>query len=508
VTTSHENLKKFRQLQLSSNRGRGAGSAAMAAFAMASEGMFEPEVNAKILEIDAKGGKLPASFRRASAQVSGAMIARYRDPKKGQGILDGADAHGWLRRDEATGRRLFPGERQVWDDMTSNLYLHVPWPDSPHGVRLARYQLLFGIDCATNFPIGYSLVCRENDAYRSEDVCCAWVKAWTRMGHRPEQIVLEGGAWQSNLTLEFLRLAGVKPINAKGRAKQKLVEGYFNSLQTMMTIVNERGNVGRFRGEMSKETGLALDCQAGRKDPRNYFLSVDEYIQVLHKSVDILAMRTIKSNAYGTLPAPIEAFRGFKPLPLRGELWRYILPETRNLTILPRGCVKTKALAPNGLKHEYWFHAPELHEFAGAPATVQFDAYDIRRGAVISLAKDWRMRRAGEIITTQASCTSNAADIFAPRGFFDNRPATRKVASASRRLIIDGVADLDTRKFGNAFTAARIAAADWTQPQIETAEPFLIEPPAHNPIPYNQDYGAEPVEKYDIEAAERLAGVY
>ena len=88
-----------------------------------------------------------------------AEVARYRDPKAGQN--DGIYTPGWLRMATDGSRRLLPGERQVWDDASVNVGVVVPWTrggdacSDKFGVRVARFQLLLGIDCATDFVCGY-----------------------------------------------------------------------------------------------------------------------------------------------------------------------------------------------------------------------------------------------------------------------------------------------------------------------------------------------------------------
>lgn len=59
----------------------------------------------------------------------------------------------------------------VWDDASVNVGVVVPWTrggdkcSDRFGVRVARFQLLLGIDCATDFVCGYGYVMRGNDAY-------------------------------------------------------------------------------------------------------------------------------------------------------------------------------------------------------------------------------------------------------------------------------------------------------------------------------------------------------
>ena len=230
VVVSEEDAGTLRTAYLQSNRGKNLGSMSMAARNLAFRGALSPELCAEILKPRASKHTLPRDVIRA-LRAPVAESARYRDIKAGQN--DGIYTPGWLRMAADGSRRLLPGERQVWDDASVNVGVIVPWTrggdkcSDKYGVRVARFQLLLGIDCATDYVAGYGYVMRGSDAYNGGDAVRAMHGAWQLNNRMPKEVVMEGGAWQSKKMLDFLSAAGVRMISAKGRPNQKLVEGFF-----------------------------------------------------------------------------------------------------------------------------------------------------------------------------------------------------------------------------------------------------------------------------------------
>ena len=335
VEVSPADALKLRARYLKTNRAEGCGSRTQAARSLAREGALAPEVCAAILKERASKHLLPAAVREA-LEVPTALVARYRDARAGQN--DGIYAPGWLRMREDGSRRLLPGERQVWDDASVNVGVVVPWPrggdrcSDRFGVRVARFQLLLGLDCATDHVAGYAFVCRASDAYGAGDVVRAMHGVWSRNGYAPSEVVLEGGAWQAERTLRFLEQAGVRRVSAKGRPNQKLVEGFFNRLWTTMSWkLPAGGQVGRFRGEMRKETALLAAAQAGRLDPRTVFPSYDTFHKALAESIDYLEDETVESRTYGSWRPREAYFAAGSPaangVRMPADIWVHALPE-------------------------------------------------------------------------------------------------------------------------------------------------------------------------------------
>ena len=387
-----------------------------------------------------------------------ALVERYRDARAGQN--DGIYAPGWLRMREDGSRRLLPGERQVWDDASVNVGVVVPWPrggdkcSDRFGVRVARFQLLLGLDCATDHVAGYAFVCRPSDAYGAGDVVRALHGVWQRAGFAPAEIVLEGGAWQAERTLQFLAKAGVRRVSAKGRPNQKLVEGFFNRLWTTMSWkLPPGGQVGRFRGEMRRETQLLMAAQAGRLDPRTVFPSYETFHKALAESIDYLEDEWIESRQYGKW-RPLEAYRAVNAAEngrtLPADLWVHALPEVAECTVRRGGMVHARATSPHGTVCDYDFAWEAGFEAEGRRVRVRFDPWNIAAGGVVEDAAT------GKILAQDVPCLSPVPCLGAARGFWDARAAFRQVRSASRSTILESVRALDERPSGRTVPAGAI----------------------------------------------------
>ncbi len=466
VEVSAADAVKLRARYLRTNRAAGCGSKTQAARSLAREGALSPEVCEAILRPRSSKHLLPTAVREALA-VPTAMVERYRDGRAGQN--DGIYAPGWLRMREDGSRRLLPGERQVWDDASVNVGVVVPWPrggdkcSERFGVRVARFQLLLGLDCATDHVAGYAFVCRPSDAYGAGDVVRALHGVWSRNGYAPAEVVLEGGAWQAERTLRFLECAGVRRISAKGRPNQKLVEGFFNRLWTTMSWkLPPSGQVGRFRGEMKRETALFLAAQAGRLDPRTVFPSYEVFHAALAESIDYLEDEWIESRQFGRW-RPLEAYRAANAagngVEMPADLWRHALPEEAEATVRRGGMVHARATSPHGTVCDYDFAWESGFEAEGRRVRVRFDPWNIGAGGVVEDAAT------GRVLAEGVPCLSPVPCLGAARGFWDARAAFRQVRSASRSTVLESVRALDERTGrGGAGTAGVLHVARGLSP--------------------------------------------
>lgn len=157
---------------------------------------------------DGDGGGRTAATRRGPPRTGGwASPRRWRRCCGARGRSGaGGPPPAAGRRRRAAGRLLLPGERQVWDDASVNVAVAVPWAGRGDragdrwGWRAARYQLLAGIDCATDFLCGFGYVMRTSDGYRACDVANVMHRVWRQQGYMPRKVVLEGGSWQAATT--------------------------------------------------------------------------------------------------------------------------------------------------------------------------------------------------------------------------------------------------------------------------------------------------------------------
>ena len=455
VTLAEDEKKLLRRVYLQSNRAERSGSMTMAARIAARDpaNCLREETRAAILADRSSKHHLPAEVRRAMREVAPTVVARYRDNREGQN--NGIYVPGWLRRDEETGRLLLPGERQVWDDASVNVAVAVPWAGRGDkagdrwGWRAARYQLLAGIDCATDFFCGFGYVMRTSDGYRACDVANVMHRVWRQQGFMPKKVVLEGGSWQARTTVDFLKTAGVGIVDAKGRPNQKLVENYFNRLWTALSIfLPGYGQIGRYRGEMRRENLNWMKVLSGSADPRQYFPTLKQFLAALNKAVEYLRWERVESKIYGTW-SPQDLYQGAEAngLKLVDGLERYALPVVARRQLRRGGMVfVTAETQMEGLRHEYAFATRDGWRFDGAPVTVRFDpATAAERGAVIELAAAWRDQRAGTVVDAAAPCVSAPPDFLSPSGIFDLRGAGRREQRANRAAVRTVVTAYDTR---------------------------------------------------------------
>lgn len=443
VDLDAEEREFLRSTYIRSNRNKEAGSMTFAARWSAKNpaSPLKPETREAILKPRASKHTLPVEVRRA-CRASGSVVARYRGGAKA-GQNDGIYTPGWLRMADDGSRRLVPGERQVWDDASVNVGVWVPWArggdrtSERYGCRVGRFQLLASIDCATDMCVGYQFVMRDRDAYNAADVCGSLYRTWKLAGYVPNECVMEGGSWQSERTRSMLDAAGVRLISAKGRPNQKLVEGWFNRLWTVMSVeLPKRGQVGRCRGEMDDGNKNWLRCRDGRADPREFFPSLTEFLAALDRSIIYLNSEVVESREYGVwTPGEVYAAQAAKGHEMPQGLARYALPVRELRTVGRGGTVKVAAECVAGWRHDYIFAADKLFEFIGAPVRVSFDPAEIGGGAVIELASGWRGHRPGEIISMSAECISAAPELIRTgNGYvFNARDARRIAANVKRR---------------------------------------------------------------------------
>lgn len=452
-----EEAKEFaRKIYMKTNLRRDTGSMTCAwrLAAKMPDSPLTPQERSAILDVSNKHN-LPQDAKRA-LRVGKAVVARYRDPKAGQN--DGIYTPGWLRMATDGTRRLVPGERQVWDDASVNFGVVVPWArgddqcSKKFGCRVARFQLLLGIDCATDMCVGYSYVMRNNDAYNASDVCASLLRCWKGIGYAPDEIVLEGGSWQAQRTLDLMAAAGVNVISAKGRPNQKLVEGWFNRAWTPMGAFMPKGDVGRFRGEMASENQKWMACREGREDPSKHFPSITDFLAGLDKTILHLNTEVSQSKVYGN-HIPSEQYAEQRNLGhvLPGGLRQYALPVREIRTVRRDGMISLRAPCLFGWNEEYAFVAKEGYRFDGAKVLIAFDPADIEAGAVVELADRFQEWPKGFQIDPAAGCISaapmlwHAADGIWTAGTLDPRAEAKMIKRGSRALIGAKAATFDER---------------------------------------------------------------
>lgn len=448
----------LRKAYVKSNLRADAGSMTLASrwAAKNPESPLREETRAAILKPRSSKHALPVEIRRA-CRASGAVVSRYRDPKAG--LNDGIYIPGWLRMKADGSRRVVPGERWVGDDASVNVGVVVPWArggdacSERWGCRVARYQFLAITDAATDMIVGYHYVMRPSDGYRAEDVVSLVWRTSMLTGYQPLEMVMEGGSWQANRTRQYLDVAGIQIVDAKGRPNQKLIESVFNRLWTVLSLeLPPLGQVGRFRGEMVAETADWIACREGRRDPRAHFPTLTEFLAALDRAIAYLNAEQMESREYGIwTPAEAYAAQAIKGQALPQGLRRFALPVREERKLRRSGMAAVRAECPFGWQHTYMFASDAAYKFDGARVTVSFDPHDIGAGAVLELAESFHDNPAGLVIDAAAPCISAAPELlcndageWAVRAR-DGRGAGRSTQRASRALIGAQTAAFDER---------------------------------------------------------------
>ncbi len=438
VNLTEEEKMYLAKTYLKSNKSRSQGSVTLSARYAAKDptSPLSQATRDAILAERSSKHSLPAAIVRATRQPEH-VVARYRDKKHGQN--NGIYAPNTSRRNSATGLLLQPGERQVWDDASVNVGVVVPWDRTAadpcaqkHGCRVARFQLLLGIDCATDMCVGYHYVMRNSDGYGAADIVSAFNRTWSLAGGAPKQVVVEGGSWQTQRVKDYLDATGVEMISAKGRPNQKLVEAYFNRLWTAMSVaLPTGGQVGRFRGEMAAENREWMRARQGIVDPRTIFPSLEEFLTALDAAINFLNTERIESRTYGTW-VPAEAYGKPALLGLPRDIRSFAAPVREVRKVRRQGMVQVAALSALGYSHQFSFVIEGGYAYDGAEVNVAFDPMDIDAGAMVTLAKPWRGEAAGKILDEAAVCISPAPQIKLISGQYaittDNRITLAKDA--------------------------------------------------------------------------------
>ena len=412
---TQEDVAKLKNLYLKTNRTRTTGSGILAARLLAQDGQLSPDVTAAILKPRA-GNALPKCIVDAM-HVGKALVQRKRNQKDAR--LRGVYVPGHLRmiRDaDDTLRRLHPGERQSWDDATINLGVVVPWPwggdkcADRYGVKIGRFQLLTCVDDATDFCPGFDYVIREQQSYKAEDVIAAQYRLWQKT-YTPENLMLEGGSWQCNRAKNFHAAAGIPVEDATGRPNNKLIEGYFNRLWTVVSAAP--GHVGRFRAEQADNNKLYLACRNGAKDPRKHFAALNDVLEVFSGAINYLNTTPMHSDKYGSwIPKEMhDAYLSEHPRPkATNELFYHAAPVVETRKVRRGAMVQVRCDSPFGEKFTYHFAEESLWRYEGRDVRIHFDPWSADLTAHITLVNEYKGTPAGSLLCV-AACMEDAPQV-------------------------------------------------------------------------------------------------
>jgi hypothetical protein len=278
---------------------------------------------------------------------------------------------------------------------------------------VGRYQLLPLIDVRTDRVMAWQYTMRSKDSYRGDDIVALYNDAFNLCGYIPAEMVSEGGSWQSKRVLEFLRVAGVKVIDAKGRPHQKVIEPWFGKLWTQLSLRSD-GQIGRYRGEMKRETDLLMRCQAGSLDPRRVFPSLEQAMNAIEWAMGFLNGEPASSKEYGSWVPETEHARSLAehPRPRYVMDLSYLAARVRaQVTVRRFGMVSVTAESPLGFPRKYHFSGADLAPYNRARVWVHFDPMTSPVEATVTLADDFEDTRAGTIVARALPCMSTAAEV-------------------------------------------------------------------------------------------------
>ena len=374
-------------------------------------------------------------------RIAERLVAHHQAPGR-EHLRHEAHAPGTMRLN-LDGTRLLAGQVESWDDASVNFLL---WTELDGEVRCGRFQLLLGVDHATDYVTGCSFVARPRDSYRAEDVLArALIPTWTAHG-APERVVLERGVWEARRVNEALQALGVARTTSY-HPRTKLVESVFHRLWTRLGGV--AAGVGRSRGEDERGNLLLREIRAGRRDARRECLSLTEARAAVAAACAAHNRERIEGR-YGRW-VPEERWQAEAPQHLRRidlrQTWA-ALPERRPLVVRAGGMVVAKVTTEWELPLRLEWAAPELWRMVGRGVICYFDpaaadeavVVDRGNGAVLARPKliSGNAHAAMQLRRAQTALVRAEHAALAPRGQIlaatsDLRDAGRTVTTTLSR---------------------------------------------------------------------------
>lgn len=382
-------------------RGPNTGSSKIAAYRMAARSN-DPRVSelfrGYVLRRQTK--RLPNSWMRLLDQTESVMRV-IRQPSRLHVYISTPRKPTWVNAEGAE-VPLRAGDLFESDDGTVNFYCWVPWPfggdkcSDKYGVRLGRYQLLPVVDVRSRFITAFHFIARGKSSYRGEDVMALFGDTFRGPG-KPQVLRLERGSWESQIVRDALELARVPVVNAWHAKQKNAVENCFDRLWTPMSRI--KGHAGRDRGQIEQTTDLAIQCQEGRRDPREFFPAMQAAMSEIVAAVEYTNTEPVNSRDWGTW-VPQEVYvrqTTERPLPtLDPELSIFFAREQRRWTV--RGGLVGNSVEGPLLKVPIYFQTAELWEFEGILTRCYFDPYASEIRGTIVLDEDWKGLQRGHLI--------------------------------------------------------------------------------------------------------------
>lgn len=485
-------------------RGKGRGSSRVAAFrlvASSDDGRITAAFRQTVLRRESRS--LPPSWERL-LETPSSVLSYGRDRKSLSGYISTPRGMHYIDAD-GNERPLRAGTLFESDDGTVNFPVCVPWPhggdpcSDKWGVKIGRFQLLPIVDVRTRFCPLWHFVIRSKSSYRGEDIVALFGACFADVG-MPEALRLERGSWESNIVRESLAMAGVQVITAWTSKQKNAVEGFFDRLWTPLSLAPR--DVGRFRGEHAENTALLSQCEAGRRDPREHLLTVEQAVEQIGRAVSFLNGEPIESKTWGRwVPqALFEQQIAEQPLPRLPDHLRVFFSRERREWTVRKGAVGGKVETPT-LSFPVWFQDSALWEFEGCVVRCFFDPFAPQVIGTLVLVDAWRGYPAGHVIARdvaalelppQAVLAADWKDDAAERSLATRKAMAKAVRTESwhwrggrRSEARDGFGNSAVRTVdaaGIVTTHARVAPTPATVPPAPTRSST----PAAEPQPKRQ----------------------
>lgn len=408
-------------------RGRGRGSSKVTAFRLVASG-DDPCITAAFRQtvLRRTARTLPPSWERLLDTPS-SVLAHVRD--RSSTFSAYISTPRGLHYVDALGQEkpLRAGTILESDDGTVNFPVVVPWPyggdacSDKFGVRVGRFQFLPVVDVRTRFCPLWHFVIRSKSSYRGEDIVALFGECFAGIG-MPEALRLERGSWESNIVRDALGLAGVPSVPAWESKQKNAVENFFDRVWTPLSLAP--GDVGRFRGDNAENTALLAQCEAGRRDPRQHFLSVEQATEAMGRAVAFVNGEPLETRAWGRwVPQALwEKQTAEKPLPRLPENLRIFFSRERREWTVRKGAVGGKVETPN-LSFPVWFQHESLWEFEGCKVRCYFDPFTPQVRGMIVLVDAWRSYQPGHVIAEAVEALELPPQAILADGWKDDEAA-------------------------------------------------------------------------------------
>lgn len=345
----------------------------------------------------------PISLRRL-AQTPAGFAEHYQGPKAVQHAAPVGRYDHTVKLPDGRTVPLVCGFAWSFDDYSTNSPYILQYADGKE--RLCR-QILCGLDVANRGWIGHLHVGKERDQYTAADVLDVIRLCIEGQGHQPRVIILEQGRWKGNAvrgieidgkggrrwgSIEDAGIILLYQYSSRGKTE---VEGNFDPLQTF--LAGEAAEIGRFRGQLERETKNSLAINRGSRNARACgFLTLTESADLHDRMMGLLNDRPKQWEALGRVVSPnaLLAEQPFTKRPLNPE-HRWLFFPVKDLAV-----VRDNGFVAKSVDGKKWtFHVngvlPDVHLPNGYRLLIAFDPERPELGCHVANGETGTVNRQG-----------------------------------------------------------------------------------------------------------------